>query len=97
VEPEARSQPGRVWRITRVTLLVIYWILIVAFTIVTVRYFLPAQVAIRRHVPDTGSIMALNILAGWTLIGWVVAMVWACRDVPLTAAEAQTMIPQAGN
>jgi hypothetical protein len=90
VEPEARSQPGRVWRITRVTLLVIYWILIVC-------YFLPAQVAIRRHVPDTGSIMALNILAGWTLIGWVVAMVWACRDVPLTAAEAQTMIPQAGN
>ena len=82
------TQPGRLARITRATLLVIYWILTVAFTIVTVCYFLPTQLALRRHVPDTGSIMALNILAGWTLIGWVIAMVWACRDVPLTAAEA---------
>ena len=41
-------------------------------------YFLPAIVARRRRHHNTAAITALNLLAGWTAVGWVVAFVWAC-------------------
>jgi threonine/homoserine/homoserine lactone efflux protein len=41
-------------------------------------YMIPALVARKRGHENTLAITALNILAGWTLVGWVVAFVWAC-------------------
>jgi hypothetical protein len=41
-------------------------------------YFIPAVVAVRRHHRQRLAITVLNVLLGWTLIGWVVALVWAC-------------------
>ena len=38
-------------------------------------YFLPAFLA--RNKPNFTSILILNILAGWTFIGWIIALVWA--------------------
>lgn len=38
-------------------------------------YFLPAFLA--RNKPNFMSILILNILAGWTFIGWIIALVWA--------------------
>jgi len=40
-------------------------------------YLLPAIIAngLRRRNYD--AILALNLLLGWTFIGWVVALVWA--------------------
>jgi hypothetical protein len=35
------------------------------------------MVAMRGSHPLWGAIFALNLLLGWTLIGWVVALVWA--------------------
>jgi hypothetical protein len=43
-------------------------------------YFLPAIVAYHRKHPKAGSILLLDFLLGWTLIGWCVALVWALRD-----------------
>jgi hypothetical protein len=46
-------------------------------------YFLPLIVAKTRNHRQTLAIGVLNFLAGWTLIGWVVALVWACiRPAP---------------
>ncbi len=40
-------------------------------------YFTPTMVARdRRHV-NVVPIFVLNLLLGWTLLGWVVALVWA--------------------
>lgn len=39
-------------------------------------YFLPAIAG--RHKRNATAILVLNLLAGWTFVGWVVAMVWAC-------------------
>jgi hypothetical protein len=40
-------------------------------------YFLPTIIAgTRWHVSD-GAIFALNLLAGWTALGWLVALVWS--------------------
>ncbi len=41
-------------------------------------YFLPWIVAASSHKRDTGAILVLNLFAGWTAIGWLVALVWAC-------------------
>jgi hypothetical protein len=43
-------------------------------------YFIPAFVAGCRGHRNTGAIVALNLLLGWTIIGWIGALVWACTD-----------------
>jgi Superinfection immunity protein len=51
-----------------------------------VMYFLPTILAFARNKRDTTSILLLNFFLGWTMIGWVVALVWAVRtDVPMMA------------
>jgi len=51
-----------------------------------VLYFLPSIIAIARSKRDTTAIFVLNLLLGWTAIGWVIALVWALKtDVPLIA------------
>ena len=37
-------------------------------------YFLPATIAISRHHHQAGAVFAINLLLGWTLIGWAVAL-----------------------
>lgn len=45
-------------------------------------YFIPTIVAKVRNHPNTTAIAILNVLLGWTLLGWVAAMVWACTATP---------------
>ena len=40
-------------------------------------YFLPTKVAEKHDRKNKAAIRVLNIFLGWTLIGWVVALVWA--------------------
>jgi hypothetical protein len=49
-----------------------------------VMYFLPTILAFARNKRDTAAILLLNLFLGWTMIGWVVALVWAVKtDVPV--------------
>jgi hypothetical protein len=45
-----------------------------------VLYFLPTLVAVLREKHDKLSIFLLNFFLGWSLIGWIVALVWACKN-----------------
>ena len=38
-------------------------------------YFIPSIVG--RKAKNSGSIFLVNLLFGWSLIGWVVALIWA--------------------
>ena len=40
-------------------------------------YFLPTIIAMSGKKRNTPAIAMLNLLLGWTLIGWAIAMVWA--------------------
>ena len=42
-------------------------------------YFLPSILAFARNKRDTTAIVLLNFFLGWTMIGWVVALVWAVK------------------
>jgi hypothetical protein len=44
-----------------------------------VMYFLPSIIALVRGKRDIVAILLLNLFLGWTLIGWVVALVWASK------------------
>jgi len=51
-----------------------------------VMYFLPTVIALARSKRDIVGILLLNLFLGWTMIGWVVALVWALKtDYPLVA------------
>lgn len=43
-------------------------------------YFIPWIVSLSRGHRNSAAIAVLNLLLGWTLIGWVVALVWAATD-----------------
>ena len=40
-------------------------------------YLIPFGVALFRNKHNKLAIFALNLLLGWTFIGWVVALIWA--------------------
>lgn len=43
-------------------------------------YVLPTFIAAYRSAPNYGSIVVINLLLGWTFVGWVVALAMAFRD-----------------
>lgn len=49
-------------------------------------YMLPTFIAMMRHHQNTAAIAALNILLGWTFLGWVIAIVWSFTEVTTRAA-----------
>ena len=50
-----------------------------------VLYFLPAIIAAVRHTHNATGILLLNIFLGWTVIGWVVALLMALCSMPVYA------------
>lgn len=48
-----------------------------ALAVVLAVYFLPTVIAYARVKRNIWAIFALNLLLGWSVIGWVIALVWA--------------------
>lgn len=56
-------------------------------------YLLPLLIGLTRRVPDIGSVAAINVLLGWTLLGWAAALAMALRSqrpVPPAVHMVQT-------
>jgi hypothetical protein len=51
-------------------------------------YFLPAWIAQAKNRRDADFILALNMLLGWTMIGWLAALVWALARHPVRSTIA---------
>ena len=49
------------------------WLTFAAFI-----YFLPWVIARGRKHHNSDAILVLNLFLGWTVLGWVIALVWAC-------------------
>lgn len=62
--------------------------LVVAGAAAIMIYFIPTMVANSRYHRNAGAIMMVNLLLGWTFIGWVIALVWAMTaDVKESSAR----------
>jgi len=44
-------------------------------------YFLPTIIAYRRD-NNFISIFLLNLFLGWTILGWLIALIWSTKDMP---------------
>lgn len=47
---------------------------------ITLLYFLPAIIAHSKR--EFAAIFIVNLLFGWTFIGWIIALIWACAAEP---------------
>jgi len=43
-------------------------------------YFIPGMVAYWKHHSRPHVVLLFNVLIGWTLIGWVITLVWAVAN-----------------
>jgi len=53
-----------------------HWIIVL---IIFGLYFLPTYIAFGSNRKNKIAIAALNILLGWTFLGWVASLVWALK------------------
>lgn len=49
------------------------------FMFLMVLYMTPSLIAIFRRHKDIVSILMINILLGWTMIGWIIALIWSVK------------------
>jgi len=54
-------------------------ILALAVVLLTGGYLLPTGIALWRGHGEITKILLVNFLVGWTIIGWVVALVWSLK------------------
>ncbi|PVM88189.1 iduronate sulfatase [Caulobacter radicis] len=79
-----------------------YWALIYGAAIVQVVlaglvYLIPFWAASSRGHPRKMSILALNLLLGWTMVGWAAALIWALtRPSPRELPEDEQILRFAG-
>ena len=50
----------------------LFWAGVIGF------YFVPTIIAAVRKMPNAGPVALVNVLLGWTFVGWVIALVMAC-------------------
>lgn len=55
--------------------------------VVLVLFFLPTIVALRRDHHNRVPIALVNVLLGWTVLGWIVALVWAFTATSVPARQ----------
>lgn len=59
--------------------------MLIGFMLDVLVYFVPSIVAWNKRHANTTGIIILNVLLGWTLIGWVGALLWSTYNKPTTA------------
>ena len=68
--------------------------------ILIIPYFIPSVIAFVRKHHNSAAILILNILLGWTIIGWIVCLVWSLtskqmnQTINITTASPQSRLPE---
>ena len=61
-------------------------------TVLLLGYMLPWAIAATRGKSNQAAIGIVNLLLGWTVIGWIVALVMACQAHQLAGGGATTIV-----
>lgn len=74
---------------------VVYYILVIVVSIVVVCgaiifYFIPTIIANHRKHKNAEAIVLLNVFLGWTLLGWVICLIWAVYSQEPIKIEKET-------
>jgi hypothetical protein len=55
---------------------------ILGLVALAVMHFAPTFIAVWRKHPRRIAIFVINLLFGWTIIGWIAALIWALAPPP---------------
>jgi hypothetical protein len=55
--------------------------------LIVVFYLLPCVIASTRKTGHQGAIFFINMLFGWTILGWVAALIWAVVEKPALMSD----------
>ena len=55
----------------------------VVLALVLIFYFLPAIIADIRGTEHQTAICLINLFLGWTVLGWIAALIWAVVEKPI--------------
>ncbi len=55
---------------------------IVVAVVVLVGYFIPTIIAAARRHRNAAPIILVNVLLGWTFLGWLVSFIWSLTYQP---------------
>jgi len=58
---------------------------LLVYTGLALLYIAPAMIASSRGARSQGGIVAVNLLLGWTIVGWWIAIIWALAARPMKA------------
>ena len=53
---------------------------IIEAILLLVLYFVPTILAKKLHVKDVSSISYVNLVFGWTVLGWILALTWVMTE-----------------
>ncbi len=73
-----------------------------SFAILLLLLFLPAIVAYKRKHRNAGAIFVMTLGLGWTIVGWIVALIWALNgktnqvNTGMTGSPFQRSAPTSG-
>ena len=63
-------------------------------------YFLPTVIGSKRGLSSQGALFLVNLLCGWTALGWIVCLIWAATgatraqdDFYANAAKSPPLVP----
>ena len=54
---------------------------VLVLVIIGLAYFIPAVIAFLRGHHSKWAITALNLIFGWTFVGWAIALIWSLTGV----------------
>lgn len=55
-------------------------LIVVLITGGSLLYFIPSIIAIARNHPNMASIIVVNLLLGWSFVGWVISLAWSLTN-----------------
>ena len=57
-------------------------VLLVLYAVLTCGYMLPGAIAIGRYHPSAVAINIITLLLGWTVVAWIITLIWSFGQVP---------------
>ncbi|MFC1846659.1 superinfection immunity protein [Chloroflexota bacterium] len=55
-------------------------------------YFLPTIIAVARHKDNKLVVFLINLFLGWSLIGWIIALIFSLSNGPEKSKIDQTVV-----
>ena len=56
---------------------VVSWQHLLIIALIIIPYFIPSMIAFIKNKPNKIAILVLNTFLGWSMVGWVISLVWS--------------------